>query len=100
MTTAEKKAIQQRRSALQPAEALGNVSGPAPACIRQGACRRRGMSRSQFYEYKRRFQTRGGRASKICPPIHKSHPFTTPSEVVEQLLALALDSRRSLSPKA
>ncbi|MFP6869404.1 MAG: helix-turn-helix domain-containing protein, partial [Nitrospinota bacterium] len=47
MTVAEKKVVRGRLSALQLAEALGNVSE---------ACRRRGMSRTQFYEYKRRFQ--------------------------------------------
>ncbi len=46
----KKKVMKQRLSALQLAEALGNVSE---------ACRRRGMSRNQFYEYKRRFQTHG-----------------------------------------
>ncbi len=61
MTRAEKKVVKQRLSALQLAEALGNVSE---------ACRRRGMSRSQFYEYKRRFQTHG---------------------VVEQILALSME---------
>ena len=50
MTVAEKKVVRGRLSALQLAEALGNVSE---------ACRRRGMSRTQFYEYKRRFQTHG-----------------------------------------
>jgi len=47
MTTAEKKIVQHRLSTLQLAEALGNASE---------ACRRRGFSRIQFYEYKRRLQ--------------------------------------------
>ena len=49
------------------------------------------MSRSQFYEYKRRFQTHGGEGLKDLPPIHFSHPFTMPPEVVEQILALSLE---------
>ena len=74
--------MKHRLSALQLAEALGNVSE---------AYRRRSMSRSQFYEYKRRFQTHGGEGLKDLPPIHFSHPFTMPPEVVEQILALSLE---------
>ena len=66
---AEKKLIRQRLSVLQLAEALGNVSK---------ACRQRGLSRSQFYEYKRRFQTHGIEGLKDLPPIARNHPFTTP----------------------
>jgi transposase InsO family protein len=78
---AHEKLARQRLSALQLAQALGNVSE---------ACRRRGISRSQFYEYKRRFQTHGLEGLKDLPPIHKSHPQTTPPEVVEKILALSL----------
>ena len=80
MTAAEKKVVRQRLSVLELAGALGNVSE---------ACRRRGMNRSQFYEYKRRFQTHGIEGLKDLPPIHKSHPMTTPPEVVEKVLALS-----------
>lgn len=45
---AEKKIMQQRLKALQLAQMLGNVTK---------ACRQRGISRTRFYEYKRRFQT-------------------------------------------
>jgi len=48
--TAEEEVARQRLSVLELAQALGNVSE---------ACRQRGMSRTQFYEYKRRFQTHG-----------------------------------------
>jgi transposase InsO family protein len=78
---AREKLARQRLSALQLAQALGNVSE---------ACRRRGISRSQFYEYKRRFQTHGLEGLKDLPPIHKSHPQTTPPEVVEKILSLSL----------
>lgn len=81
MTQAEKKVARQRLSALQLSEKLGNV---------REACRRRGMSRTQFYEYKRRFQTHGLEGLVDLPPIHKSHPQTTPSEVVKQLLEMSL----------
>ncbi len=80
--TAEEKLARQRLSVLELAEALGNVSE---------ACRQRGMSRSQFYEYKRRFQTHGLEGLKDLPPVHKTHPWTTPPEVVERILALALE---------
>ncbi|MFQ5861442.1 MAG: IS481 family transposase [Dehalococcoidia bacterium] len=83
MTVAEKKVVRQRLSVLQLAEALSNVSE---------ACRRRGMSRSQFYEYKRRFQTHGLQGLRDLPPVHKSHPMATPPEVVERILALSAEN--------
>jgi len=78
---AEDKLARQRLSVLELTEQLGNV---------REACRRRGVSRTQFYEYKRRFQTHGLEGLKDLPPIHKSHPQTTPPEVVERILALRL----------
>jgi ACT domain-containing protein len=48
--TAETKIAQSRLTLLQLAERLRNVSE---------ACRQRGISRSQFYEYKRAFQEHG-----------------------------------------
>lgn len=39
---------------------------------------------------KRRFQTHGIEGLKDLPPIHKTHPFTTPKEVVEKIKELAL----------
>lgn len=81
MDQAEKVA-RQRLSVLELAEALGNVSQ---------ACRQRGMTRTQFYEYKRRFQTHGLEGLKDLPPIHKSHPQTTPPAVVERILTLSLE---------
>ncbi|MBW1933007.1 MAG: helix-turn-helix domain-containing protein [Deltaproteobacteria bacterium] len=62
--TAEEKLARQRPSALELAQALGNVSE---------ACRPRGISRTQFYEYKRRFQTHRLEGLGNLPPIHKSH---------------------------
>jgi len=78
--TAEEKIARQRLSVLQLAETLSNVSE---------ACRQRGMTRTQFYEYKKRFQTFGFEGLKDLPPVHKSHPQTTPPEVVERILELA-----------
>jgi hypothetical protein len=73
---AEQKLARQRLSVLELAEALGNVSE---------ACRRRGISRTQFYEYKRRFQTHGMEGLKDLPPVHKSHPATTPEDVQQRI---------------
>ena len=81
MTTAEKKLARKRLSVLELAETLGNVSE---------ACRRRGVDRSRFYEYKRRFQTHGLQGLVDLPPIHETHPQTTPPEVEARILDLAL----------
>ena len=81
MKAAEKNLAQKRLCALELAEKLGNVSQ---------ACRRLGVSRTQFYEYRRRYQAHGQEGLKDRPPIHKSHPQTTPPEVVRKILDLAL----------
>jgi transposase InsO family protein len=78
---AEEKLARGRLSVLELAEALGNVSE---------ACRRRGISRTQFYEYKRRFQTHGIEGLLDLPPVHKSHPMTTPKEAEEKIIAKSL----------
>lgn len=63
---AEKKVIKQKMSVLELAQTLGNITD---------ACRRRGVSRTQFYEWKRRFQTHGIEGLRDLPPIVKNHPF-------------------------
>ena len=75
------KLAHQRLSVLQLAEVLGSVSE---------ACRRSGMDRTSFYEWKRRFQTHGLAGLKDLPPVHQSHPHTTPQETAQQILDLAL----------
>lgn len=75
------KIAKQRLSVLELAETLGNVSE---------ACRRCGMTRTQFYEYKRRFQTQGLGGLKNLPPIPKYHPQTTSLKVEKKILKLAL----------
>lgn len=79
---AELRVAHQKLSVLQLAESLRNVSE---------ACRQRGVSRTQFYEYKRRFQTHGIEGLKDLPPIPKSNPLTTPPEQVERILAISLE---------
>ena len=81
-TNAEDKLARGRLSVLELAQALGNVSE---------ACRRRGISRQTFYEYKRRFAEQGLEGLKDLPPIPKSHPMTTPQQQVDRLLAMSLE---------
>ena len=80
--TAEEKVARHKLSVLELAQTLGNVSE---------ACRIKDVSRTQFYEYKRRFQTHGLEGLKDLPSIHKTHPFTTPPGEVERPLAVSLD---------
>ena len=76
------KLAHRRMTVLELAERLGNVSE---------ACRRGGIDRTSFYEWKRRFQLQGLDGLKDLPPVAKSHPMTTPVEVVARLLELALE---------
>ena len=79
--TAKKKIAQKRVTLLQLAERLRNVSE---------ACRHHGVSRSQFYEYKRAFQERGFEGLIDRPPIPKSFPNETPPELKEKVIRLSL----------
>ena len=53
-----------RLTVLELAERLGNVAE---------ACRRGGIDRTSFYDWKRRFQLQGLDGLKDLPPIAKSH---------------------------
>jgi transposase InsO family protein len=75
------KLAHRRLTVLELAERLGNVSE---------ACRRGGIDRTSFYDWKRRFQLQGLDGLKDLPPIAKSHPMTTPPEVVARIEELAL----------
>lgn len=76
------KVARQRMSVLEMAEALGNVSE---------ACRRGGMDRTSFYEWKRRFQTHGLEGLKDMPPIPKSQPNATTPETEAKVLQTSLE---------
>ena len=76
------KLAHQRLSVLELAQQLGSVAE---------ACRRAGMDRTSFYEWKRRFQTHGLEGLKDLPPVVKNHPQTTPPETVEKVLALSVE---------
>ena len=77
-----RKNFSQRLSLLELAEMLGNVSE---------ACRRQNITRTQFYEYKKRFQTMGLEGLKDIGPARKAHPHAMPGQVVERVLALSLE---------
>ena len=78
---ANEKLAHRRLTVLELAERLGNVAE---------ACRRGGIDRTSFYDWKRRFQTHGLDGLKDLPPIARSHPMTTPPEVVARIGELAL----------
>src|SRR3712207_2771883 len=83
-TTAEdtnEELAHRRLTVLELAERLGNVTE---------ACRRGGIDRTSFYDWKGRFQTHGLDGLKDLPPIAKSHPMTTPPEVAARIEELAL----------
>jgi len=80
--TAKEKLSLQRFSVLELAKTLNNVSK---------ACRRRGISRTQFYEYRRRFLLYGMDGLKDLPPIHHHHPWTTSPEVIKLILVMSLE---------
>jgi len=74
------KLAHRRLSVLELAQELG--------CVSQ-ACKRAGMDRTSFYEWKRRFQTHGLEGLKDLPSVHRDHPQTTPEETVQKVLALS-----------
>ena len=75
------KLARKRLSVLELSQELGSVSK---------ACKQAGMDRTSFYEWKRRFQTHGLAGLKDLPPVHKSHPQTTPEATQERIVELAL----------
>src|SRR5215207_1399742 len=76
------KLAHRRLTVLELAQRLGNATE---------ACRRGGIDRASFYDWKRRFQTHGLDGLKDLPPIAKSHPMTTPSEAAARIECLALE---------
>jgi Winged helix-turn helix len=75
------KPAHRRLTVLGLAERLGNVAE---------ACRRGGIDRTSFYEWKRRFQLEGLDGLKDPPPLARSHPMTTAPEVVARIAEPAL----------
>lgn len=73
--------IRQRVRVLKLASELGNVSE---------ACRRCGVSRTQFYLYKRRFKAHGIDGLINRPTAHLSHPHKTPALIEQRILDLSM----------
>jgi transposase InsO family protein len=80
--TANEKVAQKKLSLLELAEELRSVSD---------ACRIMKVSRSQFYEIKRAFQTGGLDALLDRPPIPGSTPHKVPEETEEKIVELSIE---------
>ena len=80
--TAEQKRAQKNHTWLPIAATIKHVAE---------ACRQAGVCRSQFYEYKRAFQEFGFEGLLDRPPVPKSCPHKTPSEVQQKVIALSLE---------
>lgn len=70
--------VLKRREILDLGDKLGNVSE---------ACRRSGVSRGSYYEYRRRFAKDGLAGLRDKPTRHKTHPMTTPQSMEDLLVA-------------
>ena len=68
MQNYKRNSINKRVKVLKMAENLSNISE---------ACRKLKVSRTQFYEYKKRFAQEGPEGLLNRPPTHISHPFST-----------------------
>jgi len=73
--------VNKRLETLKLAQKLGNVSE---------ACRVTGMDRTSFYEWRKRFNSKGvmGLGNKSSAP--KKHPFTTPGRISLMVVQIAL----------
>lgn len=78
---ADQQQIERRLYLQLLAQDLGNVSQ---------ACRALGMTRTQFYKYRKRLKKYGLLGLRNLPPVHKSHPQTTPPEIVQRVIQLSL----------
>lgn len=75
------KVARHRLSVLEMAETLGNISE---------ACRRGGMDRTSFYEWKQRFQAHGLEGLKDMPPIPTPQPNQTTPKTEAAILECSL----------
>lgn len=73
--------IRQRAALLALADSLGSVAE---------ACRRSGVTRTQFYQYKQRYERDGLEGLKDKPPLAKSRPHAASEAVLARVGALAL----------
>jgi transposase len=75
------KVVKKRLAVIKLAESLGNISE---------ACRKSGMDRTSFYEWKRRYDEKGVDGLKDLLPVHRFHPQTTPAKTAKKILELSL----------
>lgn len=80
--TANEKVAQKKHSLLELAEELSSVSD---------ACRIMKVSRSQFYEVKRAFQTGGLEALLDKPPVPGASPHKLPEETEMKIGELSVE---------
>ena len=80
--TNDLKVVEERLKLLDLAETSGNIST---------TCRQLGVSRTQYYEYKRRYKQQGIEGLVNRSSAHHSHPFTTPLEVEQRILVVSLE---------
>lgn len=76
-------AVFRRLRVLQLADRLGNVSE---------ACRRSGMDRTSFYDWKQRYAKKGLAGLRDLPPVHRSHPQATPDALAARIFELSLQN--------
>lgn len=77
---ASERLARRRLAVLRLADRLDNVAE---------ACRRSGVDRTSFYEWKRRFSREGVAGLHNRAPVHRSHPHATPADVGRQIAAFA-----------
>ena len=81
MLTDSDDLVLKRKEILELSERLGNVSE---------ACRRSGIPRSAYYEYRKRFREAGLAGLRNRPTVHKTHPMSTPKAVEQRLVKSSL----------
>ncbi|MDD4903325.1 MAG: helix-turn-helix domain-containing protein [Candidatus Bipolaricaulis sp.] len=82
MSTESDDLVLRRKEILELSDRLGNVSE---------ACRRAGIPRSSYYEYRRRFRKDGLAGLRDRPPVHRSHPMSTPKAIEDRLVRLSVE---------
>ncbi len=80
METNDAEVVRERKEILELGDRLGNVSE---------ACRRAGIPRSSYYNYRRRLREQGLSGLSNRPPRHNHHPLTTPRAVEDRLVELS-----------
>jgi transposase-like protein len=80
---ADDEIARERLEVLELAARLGNAAE---------ACRRSGVDRTSFYQWKRRYAREGLAGLRNRRPVHQTHPQTTPADVSRRVVTLALNN--------